>query len=115
MNATLHPNGAAPTTSPGANRGGTFRMGAKGGRTAQAWQWIWDQLTTTDWTYGDDLAIRAADRYDLGKPTVVELLARMRKAGNLEQKLIPVPTVYARGKGFTANRPRVHYRIKADR
>lgn len=113
MNATdQRPNGDAPTTSPGANRGGTFRMGAKGGRTAQAWQWIWDQLSTTDWTYGDTLADRASQQFDLGKLTVVELLARMRKAGHLEQKMIPVQTFYARGeKGFTAARPRAHYRI----
>ncbi len=111
---STQPNGPAPTTSPGANKGGTFRMGAKGGKGAQAWQCAWDRLSRTEWTRSDLLVKELMALFDLKRTSIVELLSRMRMAGFLEQKMIPVATTYARGKGYTANRPRVHYRIAAE-
>ena len=112
METSTRPNGDAPTTSPGANRGGTFRLGAKGGKGADAWQYVWDRLDRTDWKRGDLLAQEAAQEFGLKLTSVVELLSRMRAQGNLDQKMIPIETTYLRyGKPYTANRPRVHYRI----
>lgn len=112
--ATEHPNGIAPAQSLGVNRGGTFQLGAKGGRGALAWQYVWDRLDRKEWRYGLDLATEAAEKFDLKPVSVIELLSRMRSSGALEQAMIPVPTTYVRyGKPFVAKRPRVHYRIAA--
>lgn len=107
----VHPNGPAPTRSPGQNKSGTFTLGGKGGKGALAWQHIWDQLSRTEWRNGAALAEDAAARFGLKKVSVVELLSRMRASGVIEQKMIPVETHYGRGKGYVARRPRVHYRI----
>jgi 7-cyano-7-deazaguanine synthase in queuosine biosynthesis len=115
MNATTHPNGIAPTRSVGSNKGGTFEIGAKGGRHALAWQYIWDRLDRTEWRYARELAEQAAAEYDLKVVSIIEMLSRMRAAGALEQKMLPIPTTYVqRTRTFTANRNRVHYRIAAD-
>lgn len=111
MDTVTHPNGTAPNTSLGANRAGTFRMGAKGGRTAEAWQYVWDRLDRTEFQRGDLLATEVAEKFDLKYSSVMELLSRMRRIGFLEQVMKPVETHYGRGKGFTANRMRLHYRI----
>jgi hypothetical protein len=99
------PNGIAPVPS------GTYRFGAKGGRMAQAWQYVWNRLDHTTFKNGQELADLAAKEFGVKRASVAEMLSRMRSTGVLEQELIPVPTTYSRGKGYTANRPRVHYRI----
>lgn len=113
MEATIeHPNGIAPTVSPGQNKAGTFRLGAKGGKGAQAWQYVWDHLSTTEWISGTDLAQEAADKFGLKLTSMVELLSRMRTVGALDQNMLPIVTTYRRDGGeYTARRPRVHYRI----
>jgi hypothetical protein len=109
------PNGLAPARSIGVNKGGSFQLGAKGGRTALAWQYVWDRLDRTEWRYGLTLAEEAANEYGLKLVSVIELLSRMRASGAIEQKMIAVPTTYVRyGKPFTAQRKRVHYRIAGD-
>jgi hypothetical protein len=105
-----HPNGIAPTTS------GNYRLGAKGGRMALAWQDIWDELSLTDWKGGLELAREAAAKHHLKTISISEMLCRMRAAGTLEQEMIEAETTYVRyGKSFTANRKRVHYRIASER
>jgi hypothetical protein len=106
MTVTTHPNGIAPTAS------GNYRLGAKGGRMAQAWQYIWDRLSRTDWKGSMELAQDAAEQFNLKPITVSEMLCRMRASGVIEQTRKPVETHYVRkGKPYTSYRPRVHYRI----
>lgn len=107
---TTHPNGIAPVNA------GTYKLGAKGGRMAQAWQFIWDQLNTSDYKGGLELATEAAAKFNLKKVSVSEMLCRMRAAGVIEQKITDAPTTYIRqNKEYTALRPRVHYRIVPNR
>lgn len=110
---TTHPNGIAPIRTKGPNPSGSFRMGAKGGRMAQAWQYIWDRLSAVDFKPASALAQEAAQAFDLKPVSVTEMLCRMRSTGVLEQSMIPVKTTYQRGSGkpYTAMRPSVHYRI----
>lgn len=109
MTTITRPNGLAPVTS------GNYKLGAKGGRMAEAWQHVWDQLSRTDWAGGLELAYDAAAKFDLKPVSVSEMLCRMRASGVIEQKLITKPTEYVRrGKPFTAKRARVHYRIASD-
>jgi hypothetical protein len=106
MKVIERPNGIAPIPD------GSYRFGAKGGRMAQAWQYVWDRLDRTHWRNGQELADQAAEAFDVKRASVAEMLSRMRGAGVLEQELIPVDTTYRRGGGsYVANRPRVHYRI----
>jgi hypothetical protein len=106
MAVTTRPNGTAPTTS------GNYRLGGKGGKMAQAWQHIWDQLSETEWRGSLELAHDAATRFDLKQVSVSEMLCRMRASGVIEQTMLPRETSYLRkGKPYTSNRPRVHYRI----
>ena len=108
MDIITHPNGIAPVSS------GQYQLGAKGGRMAQAWQHIWDQLDREDWKGSLELAEEAAAKFNLKKVSVSEMLCRMRASGVIEQRMIAKPTTYVRkDKPFTANRPRVHYRIAA--
>lgn len=105
MTVATHPNGIAPVPD------GRYRFGAKGGISAQAWQTAWDMLKRTAWTNGAELAEKVAEQHGLKTSSVAELLSRMRASGTIERKMIPVETTYQRGGGYTANRPRVHYRI----
>jgi len=108
MNVTTHPNGIAPTHA------GTYTLGAKGGRMAKAWQFIWDKLGD-EFADGLRLANQAAAEFDLKPLTVSEMLCRMRRAGVIEQSMIAAPTEYIRGgKVYTSQRKRVHYRINRD-
>ncbi len=108
VNLTAHPNGIAPLPA------GNYRFGAKGGRMAQAWQFVWDRLDRATWVSGQELADKAAAAFDLKPVSVTEMLSRMRGTGVLEQKMVPLLTEYLRyGKPYVAYRPRVHYRIAA--
>jgi hypothetical protein len=109
MATVTYTNGEAPTNL------GTYRLGAKGGRMAQAWQQAWDQLSRTEWTDGLELARTVAEANGLKPISVTEMFCRMRAAGALEQEMLPASTTYLRGgKEYTAQRKRVHYRIAAD-
>lgn len=109
MTVQTHPNGIAPVSS------GQYKLGAKGGRMAKAWQYIWDRLDRTEWKGSLELAGEAAVEFGLKPVSVSEMLCRMRASGVIEQTMIATPTEYVRrGKPFTANRPRVHYRIASD-
>jgi hypothetical protein len=126
MTTTTHPNGIAPIHV------GTYQLGAKGGRMAQAWQHIWDRLGRTDYTDGMELAKSAADEFGLKPSSVSMMLCRMRAAGVIEQIETEAPTPYRRKRlrragesdedyaqvpvsEFTSMRRRVHYRIVAGR
>lgn len=116
MKMETMPNGVAPTRALIGRGDASFQLGAKGGRTAQAWQYVWDRLDREQWRYGLDLAEEAAKKFDLKLTSVTELLSRMRSSGVLEQKMLPIPTTYVRyGKKFVAQRKRVHYRIAASK
>lgn len=121
---TTHPNGIAPVDS------GTYQLGAKGGRMARAWQYVWDRLDRKHYVGAMELAHDAAREFDLKPVSVSEMLCRMRAAGVIEQTWAQEPTVYLRkrqrradesdedytnveAREFTAMRSRVHYRIAA--
>lgn len=123
MTTSIRPNGIAPVSS------GAYKLGAKGGRMASAWQYIWDRMSTTEWRSSSELAQDAAQAFGLKPVTLSEMLCRMRASGVIEQKDIPIPTEYVRKRGrregesiaqyaavpasiFTSQRKRPHYRIK---
>jgi len=111
MQTITRPNGDAPTQVLLAD-GRDIKLGGKGGRLALAWQHVWDRLDREDWKSARDLAESAAEQYDLKRTSVTEMLCRMAVSGVLEQKMIPLPTVYHRGgQDIVMNRKRVHYRI----
>lgn len=106
MTTTTYPNGIAPVNA------GNYQLGAKGGRMAQAWQYVWDRLNTHSWTDGMQISRDAAKEFNLKPVSVSEMLCRMRAAGVIEQDMIVAPTTYTRaGAPYTSNRRRVHYRI----
>jgi len=106
---TTHPNGIAPVDR------GTYRLGGKGGRMAQAWQYVWDRLDRDRWYGSMELSRDAAQAFGLKPVSVSEMLGKMRAAGVIEQTMIVAPTRYTRkGKTFDAARARVHYRIAVD-
>lgn len=90
MTVITHPNGIAPTES------GNYRLGAKGGRMAKAWQYIWDQFDGSNFKDGMQLANDAAAMFDLKPISVSGMLCRMAAAGALEQEMIPAATHYLR-------------------
>lgn len=115
MNVATRPNGIAPTGLT-LHGGRKISLGGKGGRLAQAWQHIWDQLDRKTWVSSSALAEDAAEKFGLKPVSVTEMLCRMRATGVLEQKMVILPTTYHRGgKDIIMNRPRVHYRIAAGR
>lgn len=90
MSTTERPNGIAPVNA------GTYRLGAKGGRMARAWQYIWDRLDRNDFKGSLELSREAAEKFDLKPVSVSEMLCRMRAGNVLEQKMIAAPTDYVR-------------------
>lgn len=88
-------------------------MGAKGGRTANAWQWVWDRLSREEWQDGHDLAEQAAGVWKLKPVSVEGVLHRMAKEGYLERmpKSVPVVVTGKGGKQINGHRNRTHYRI----
>ena len=102
---TVHPNGQAPD-------GVRYKLGAKGGKVAQAWQYVWDRLNTTDWQDSNALADEAGKKFKILPDSVLAHLHRMRKEGFLEHEIRSVATEVTRGgRTFTASRKRTHYRI----
>jgi hypothetical protein len=82
MTATLRrPNGPAPTTAPGAMPGHTFRLGARGGKVAQAWQLIWNQLDHTEYRDVRPMAEKIARELEIKPISVIALVNRMVSEG----------------------------------
>jgi hypothetical protein len=107
MNTHVMPNGRAPT-------GEKYKLGAKGGRMADAWQHIWDRLDRTEYRDGVSLAESAATAFRVLPVSIVSHLHRMAKEGFLETDIRYVQTmVFRAGREFPARRKRTHYRIKA--
>lgn len=99
------PNGIAPSTS-------RYRVGAKGGKVAQAWQFVWDRLNHTDFQDGTMLAQEAAAKYEIKPASVMAHMYRLADEGILEHELRQVPTEVVRaGQTMQATRARRHYRI----
>jgi len=100
-------NGPAPVS-------GTYRLGAKGGRMMDAWQFIWDRLDRAEFQDGTVLAEKAAVRFHILPQSIISHLHRMAKEGHLETELRQVDTMVMRaGREFLSKRKRTHYRIKA--
>jgi hypothetical protein len=99
------PNGIAPSSA-------RFRLGGKGGRVAQAWQFVWDRLDHENFQDGTVLAALAAQKYDLKPDSVTAYMYRMAEEGILDHRLEQVQTeVFRAGKTMQATRARRHYRI----
>ena len=99
------PKGIAPSSS-------RYRVGGKGGRVAQAWQFVWDHLDRDNFQDGTVLAGLAAKKYDLKPDSVTAHLYRMAEEGILDHELRQVPTeVFRAGQTMQATRARRHYRI----
>lgn len=106
----LRPNGDAPS-------GTRYALGAKGGKVAQAWQHMWDRLSTVQWMDGVNLAADTAELTGLKYSTLAVHLQRMAAEGFLEYEIRLVDVQVERnfrGKvsRFTAPRRHAHYRIK---
>jgi DNA-binding PadR family transcriptional regulator len=100
------PNGEAPTA-------GAYKLGGKGGKVAQAWQFIWDRLDRTEYRDGTQLAEQAAVEFRILPQSIISHLHRMAKEGHLETEVRPVNTrVFRGGREFDSKRKRTHYRIK---
>jgi Mn-dependent DtxR family transcriptional regulator len=109
MNVSTHPNGAAPA-------GTRYKLGGKGGKVAQAWQYVWDRLTT-EWQDGKELAAEAADTFQIAEISVLAHLHRMAAEGLVDHEkqdvIVEVTRTSKAGKRstFPAQRTRTHYRL----
>ena len=100
------PNGTAPS-------GTRYRMGAKGGVVARAWQYVWDRLSTTEHRDAILLADEAAEKFGIKAASVRAHMYAMVREGVLETALREVTTTVTRyGKSFPAKRMRTFYRIR---
>lgn len=100
-----HPNGAAPA-------GDKFRMGARGGATSQAWQYIWDRLDRTEFRDGTELAREAADECSIKDTSIISHLRLAVRERWLEtcNREVVVPVV-RNGQTHHYKRMRTFYRI----
>lgn len=89
MTTQTRPNGIAPSTT-------RYKVGAKGGRVAQAWQHIWDQLDRTTYRDSKVLADEAARRFQIKPISIISHLHRMAAEGILEGKALQVDAVVTR-------------------
>ena len=101
------PNGPAP-------EGDRFRMGARGGVTAQAWQYFWDRLDRHEFQDGTELAREAAERFGIKDTSVISHLRLAVREGWLdtENRWVEVPVMWA-GQETMRRRRRTFYRIGA--
>jgi len=111
------PNGKAPTP-PLTEGSRTYQQGAKGGKVSTAWQWMWDNLSKTEYTEGRELAERAAARFELKQSTMLAQLSRMARARVLEVELRSLPiqvqrTVNGKQSSYPSRQKHAFYRIKA--
>lgn len=101
----LLPNGPAPA-------GDAFRMGARHGKTAQAWQLVWDRLSETEYLDGIELAQTAAEAVGIKDISVMAHMRLAAREGYLEteNRIVTVP-VCKFGQRYEAGRKRTFYRI----
>lgn len=99
------PNGPAP-------EGDRFHIGARGGRTGQAWQHVWDHLDRTEYRDGIELAREAAAAFGLKEISVSAHLRLAVREGWLQTENRWVDVTYVKaGKEITGRRLRTFYRI----
>ena len=105
MSEITAPNGQAP-------QGDRFRMGVRGGRTGQAWQYIWDRLDRPTYRDGTELAREAATAFDLKETSILTHLRLALREGYLasENRDVLVP-VTKNGVTSDCRRVRTFYRI----
>lgn len=106
----LRPNGYAPTRT-------AYKLGAKGGFTAKAWQYAWDRLSADEWRSANEVAQEAAHAFHIKPESVRAQMYAAAKDGYLETELRPVTlTVLRKDKGktteFSTTRNATFYRIK---
>lgn len=101
----IRPNGTAPSSA-------RYRVGAKGGDVARAWQYIWDRLDRTEYRDGTALSEEAGRIFHLKPISIQSHLHRMASEGVLETEVRPAATRVTRGgKTHDATRKRTHFRI----
>jgi Mn-dependent DtxR family transcriptional regulator len=104
MNTTM-PNGMAPA-------GDRYKIGAKGGKVGQAWQYVWDRLAIDTYEDGVALAEEAAQAVGIQPVSVISHLHRMAQEGYVEAEVRLVETTVRKfGREYPAKRRRTHYRI----
>lgn len=102
---TIRPNGTAPSST-------RYKVGAKGGDVARAWQYIWDRLDRTEYRDGTQLSEQAGRIFHLKPISIQSHLHRMASEGVLETEIRPADTTVTRGgKTHAATRKRTHFRI----
>ena len=105
MDTQTHPNGLAPSTS-------RYRMGSRGGRTAEGLQRVWDQLSTDDFRDAMGISDQIAAEMGLASTSIRSYLYALAAEGHLERKPVThTVTVTRKGKTFDAQRHGNHYRI----
>jgi hypothetical protein len=99
------PNGPAP-------KGDRFRMGARGGATAKAWQYFWDRLDRSEFRDGTELARAAAEAFHLKDTSVISHLRLAVREGWLdtENRWVQVPVIW-NGQQQMRRRIRTFYRV----
>lgn len=110
----LQANGVAPSLS-------RYRMGAKNGLVAQAWQYVWDRLDTSEYRDAVALAEEAATVFKILPDSVRAHMYAMAREGILETEVRDVSTEVTRimrpkdrdsyQRTFTASRKRTFCRI----
>jgi hypothetical protein len=100
-------NGIAPSV-------GRYKVGAKGGRVALAFQEVWDNLSRTEFRDVVVLAEKIASKHQIKPISLMTHMAMIAKEGFLETQVRQIPTEVERaGRTFTASRRHTHYRIKS--
>lgn len=101
------PNGKAPTRAE-------FELGAKGGLTAMAWQYVWDRLSSTEWTNAGEIAEEAGKKFHILPQSIRTQMYAAVRDGHLESELRQMDKkAFRNGKEFTTKRKVTFYRIKA--
>lgn len=87
-------------------------MGARGGITAQAWQYFWDRLDRNEFRDGTQLAREAAEHFGLKDTSVISHLRLAAREGWLdtENRWVEVPVLW-QGQERMRRRLRTFYRI----
>ena len=99
------PHGPAP-------EGDSFRMGARHGKTAEAWQLVWDRLNATEFQDGIELARDAAAEVGIKDISVMAHMRLAVREGYLETENRMVTVEVCKfGHRYPAARRRTFYRI----
>jgi Mn-dependent DtxR family transcriptional regulator len=91
-------------------------VGAKGGKVALAWQYIWDRLNKQEYKDGAALCREAAEKFNIQPLSIQSHLHRMASEGILETEARKMKTTVTRnGIEHQATRARTHFRIAPER